>query len=495
MSAATRSVAFLFGLLIIVTMTTHWWRGSEPAESLVPPTEPVPSSLFGLHIHHLNTPTPWPAVPFGAWRLWDAYAAWPNVEPQKGRWDFSGLDNDVSQAERHHVEILLPLGLSPGWASSRPGEKSGYSPGNAAEPRDLSDWREYVRQVATRYKGRIHGYEIWNEPNLSDFFSGRPEQMLELARTAYGVLKKVDKTIIVVSPSATSQSGIAWLEHYLKLGGGAYADVIGFHLYVTPEAPEKMLELGHRLRTVVQENHLDGKPLWNTEAGWLITNRLSEVRPQSSSFSKVLTLEEASAYVARCYVLNWAMGISRFYFYSWDSEVGGLTEADGRTLKPPASAYAEIENWLVGARMVSCLSDRSGTWSCELSRPGYRGWVVWNPRRTMKFRIPQSWPVSLRENLSGERLPLGSDPLISIGPTPILLESELQEGSPGLQTGADEGRQYPSRQRDTPLCGSCRSVRGSGEVVRVVLAFRLGSAGTVLSSPLIAVRISTGRIT
>jgi Glycosyl hydrolases family 39 len=449
-SSAMRSVAFFFGLLIIATMTTHRWRGTEPAESLVPPTEPVPSSLFGLHIHHLNTPTPWPAVPFGAWRLWDAYAVWPNVEPQKGRWDFSWLDNDVSEAERHHVEILLPLGLSPGWASSRPGEKSGYSPGNAAEPRDLSDWQEYVRQVATRYKGRIHAYEIWNEPNLSEFFSGRPEQMLELARTAYGVLKKVDNTIIVVSPSATSQSGIAWLDDYLKLGGGAYADVIGFHLYVTPEAPEKMLELGHRLRTVVQENHLDGKPLWNTEAGWLITNRLSEVRPRSSSFSKVLTLEEASAYVARCYVLNWAMGISRFYFYSWDSEVGGLTEADGRTLKPPATAYAEIENWLVGARMLSCLADQNDTWSCELSRPGYRGWVVWNPRRTMKFRIPESWPVSRRKNLSGERLPLGSDPLISIGPTPILLESEPPEG-PGPQTGAGRRTQRPSAGRSVSL--------------------------------------------
>jgi hypothetical protein len=113
----------------------------------------------------------------------------------------------------------------------------------------------------------------------------------------------------------------------------------------------------------------------------------------------------------------------------------------------------------------------------------------------MIFRIPQSWPVSRRKNLSGERLPLGSDPLISIGPTPILLESELQEESPGLQIGADEERQNPSAERDTPLCGSCRGTAGSGDAVRAVLALRLGPVGTVLSSPLIAVRISMGRIT
>jgi len=439
MSTATKSIACALILLVLLTMAAHRWKGTEPAQRLAPPSAPIPLSLFGLHIHHLNHPTPWPAVLFGSWRLWDAYAVWPNVEPQKGQWDFSQLDSYVSLAESHGVEILLPLGLSPGWASCRPEEKSGYGPGNAAEPRDLSDWREYVRHVATRYKGRIHAYEIWNEPNLSDSFSGRPEQMLELARSAYGVLKQVDKTIIVVSPSATSQPGIVWLEHYLKLGGGAFADVIGFHLYVTPEAPEAMLALAQRLQAVLQEYHFADKPLWNTEAGWLIENRRSEVRPQTSSFSKVLTLEEASAYVARCYLLNWAMGISRFYFYSWDSEVGGLTEADGRTLKPPATAYAETENWLVGARMVSCISDQRSTWSCELSRPGYRGWVVWNPARTMEFRIPQAWPVSQRKELSGARLPLGPAAVLSIGPTPILLESR-EPGTPGPQRGESEER-------------------------------------------------------
>jgi hypothetical protein len=433
MATHKSSVVYLFGLLVLVSMTAHFWKRTARAQRLVPPREAIPPSLFGLHIHHLNHGTPWPAVSFGSWRLWDAYVAWPNVEPQKGRWDFSQLDSYVSLAESHGVEILLPLGLTPAWASSRPEQKSGYGPGNAAEPRDISDWRDYVRQVATRYKGRIHAYEIWNEPNLSDFFSGRPEQMLELARAGYSVLKEVDKTVIVVSPSATSQSGIDWLEHYLKLGGGAYADVIGFHLYVTPEPPEAMLGRGQDLRAVLMEANWADKPVWNTEAGWLIENRRSEVRPQTSSFSKVLTLEEASAYVARSYVLNWAMGISRFYFYSWDSEVGGLTEADGRTMKPPAAAYGEIENWLVGARMVSCLFDQRNTWSCELSRPGYRAWIVWNPTRAMEFKIPESWPVRKRRDLSGGLFPLDPASVISIGPKPVLLESRDARGAPGLR--------------------------------------------------------------
>jgi hypothetical protein len=423
MGTATKPVACVFGLLVLGAMVARLWSGLEPAQALTPPSDPIPASLFGLHIHHLTESTPWPAIPFGSWRLWDTYAAWPNVEPQKGRWDFSRLDQLVSQAESHGVEVLLPLGLSPAWASARPTESSGYGPGNAAEPANLSDWQDYVRQVATRYQGRVHAYEIWNEPNLPDFFTGTTETMLQLAREAYPILKQVDAGVVVVSPSATGEPGVAWLDRYLKLGGGAYSDVIGFHLYVTPGAPEAMVELARRVQAVMAENRVAGKPLWNTEAGWFIENRLTKVHPGQGGFSRILTLDEASAYVARCYLLNWALGISRFYFYSWDSEVGGLTEEDGKTLKPPSIAYAEIENWLVGARMISCVSDAQGTWICELGRDRYRGWVVWNPARTAQFKIPEAWPVEQSRDLSGNRRPLRSHPVIPVGPSPLLLES------------------------------------------------------------------------
>ncbi len=65
-----------------------------------------------------------------------------------------------------------------------------------------------MRTVATRYKGVIHSYEIWNEPNLKGTFTGDTKAMLELSRSAYQVLKSVDPTIIVVSPAATTEDGI-----------------------------------------------------------------------------------------------------------------------------------------------------------------------------------------------------------------------------------------------------------------------------------------------
>jgi hypothetical protein len=395
--------------------------GSSDQRQIAPPSQPIPQSLFGLHIHHLTDSTPWPAIPFGSWRLWDAYAAWPNLEPQKGHWDFSRLDQYVSAAQSQGVEVLLPLGLSPAWASARPTEPSAYGPGNAAEPANISDWQDYVRRVAMRYKARIRAYEIWNEPNLPDFFSGKPETMMRLTREAYKILKEVDDTVMVVSPSATA-SGLPWLDRYLKLGGGQYTDVIGFHFYVTPKRPEAMIDLARRVKALMTANQVTDKPLWDTEAGWFIENRITKVKPGEGDFNRVLSLNEASAYVARCYVINWALGISRFYFYSWDSEVGGLTEEDGKTLKPPANAYAEVERWLVGAQMTSCRCSHD-TWICGLLRPHYRGWIVWNPERSKPFSIPDTWPVHQSIDLSGGRRPTQPGSIVSIGPAPILLES------------------------------------------------------------------------
>jgi hypothetical protein len=162
----------------------------DEAAPLHPPDQTIPLDFFGLHFHHLASTTSWPALPFGSGHTLAAYTDWANLEPQKGQWNFATLDAYVGLAEKNNVSVLIPLVFTPRWASARPGEPSAYSPGNAAEPRDIADWRNYVRVVAVRYKNRVHCYEIWNEPNLPSFFSSGPAQILRLAREAYLILKK-----------------------------------------------------------------------------------------------------------------------------------------------------------------------------------------------------------------------------------------------------------------------------------------------------------------
>jgi hypothetical protein len=395
------------------------------------PAAPVRATLFGMHIHRAGGVTTWPAAPIAAWRLWDTYAVWPWLEPRKGGWQFGSLDKLVSLAEKHRVELLLPLAFSPEWASARPKEKSAYGMGMAAEPANIEDWRNYVATVGKRYKGRIRYYENWNEPNLRNFYSGNMETILALSRDTYRILKGIDPGNVIVSPSPSGgykESAYSWLDEYFSKGGGDFADVIGYHFYVTPGRPERMADEIAKVKTIMARHGLQNKPLWNTESGWFIDNRQARVNPTpTGTKSRVLSEEEAAAYVARAYIMNWASGVERYYYYAWDNKEMGLVEPDGKTPKYPAQAYAETHKWLVGARMTRCVSDADETWICDLERDGgYRGWILWNPDRYRSHALPEEWQVKQGRDLKGQKRSLDGAASVEIGPVPILVENHTE---------------------------------------------------------------------
>lgn len=394
----------------------------------------IPKHYFGFHAHRLASTTPWPVVPFGTWRLWDAYAAWPNLEPEKGRWSFGALDKYIELAEQRGVQVLLPLGLSPSWASARPEEKSSYRPGNAAEPRSLDDWRHYVRSVATRYKGRVRHYEIWNEPNLRGFYSGGIEQLIALAREAHDVLKSVDPAITLVSPSVTGEGKhLEWFDDYLGKGGGRYADVIGYHFYSGQRPPEAMLPLIARVRAIMNKHGVGNKPLWNTEFGWLIDGGSRPMDPASVGFPRdwmPLSMEAAAAYLSRAYILFWSAGVQRNYWYAWDNRAMGLYDEDARVIKPAARGLMQTVRWLVGSIMLGC-EQQAPVWICPLSHGGARNaWLVWSPDGIIAWSVPYAWKAKAVERLDGTGHELINEPslrTISVGPSPILIKGDHRD--------------------------------------------------------------------
>lgn len=380
--------------------------------SLSPPSLVVPASLFGMHIHHsLQT---WPNVPFYGWRLWDAYVTWGDLEPQPGVWKFELLDQYVDLAAEKKVEILLTLGQTPQWASARPDDESPYHPGWPAEPANLQDWRDYIRTVATRYKGKIHYYEIWNEPDLKMFYTGSVDKMVELSREAYTILKQVDPTITVLSPATTNATpDLQWQKDFFGRGGGDYADVIAQHFYPGSPIPEDLAKYIHQMKEVMTEYGLAQKPLWNTESGWLKPTPIESDR-------------KAIAYVARTYLINWAAGVQRFYWYAWDNQAAVslyFTEVDGKTPTPASKSYTQIQSWMIGAQMQQCGPNPDDTWICQFSRQGQRFWIVWNPDQEKTFTVPQDWQVEKIQDLSGKTTALEKSRQITIDYSPVLLSA------------------------------------------------------------------------
>lgn len=402
-----------FSTLILIWILTGTLLDPVFADDLLAPAAAIPSSYFGLHIHHLAfpVPTPWPNMPVPEWRIWDAVVTWADIEPIKGQWRFEKLDGYVSQAQQHGTGVLLTLGGSPRWASAQPNVPSPYYPGFTAEPTDIDDWRTYVKTLATRYKGRIQAYEIWNEPNLKDFWSGTSDQMLTLTKEASLIIRSVDPKAIIVSPSPTGDFGVPWLAEFLKKGGGQYVDVIGFHFYVNPHTlpPEDMLPIIQHVHQLLVDNGLSNKPVWNTETGWL---------PPAKFDSNEL----AAGFLARALILSWAAGIQRVYWYAWDNQYTAIItyNESTRSVTPAGYAYGVMQQWLVGTKMNTCTSTLDHTWTCELKRSGKKEWIVWNTQGSRNFDVPRSWSVA-----SATRLLQDSHPFkgasVDIGPVPTLL--------------------------------------------------------------------------
>ncbi len=342
------------------------WVSSASANAQ---SDPIPIEFFGLHIHRADQGTAWPNVPFGSWRLWDAYVTWSDLEPAQGKWNFSRLDRYVAMGKMHNVEILLPLANTPAWAAARPNEPSAYQPGNASEPASIEDWRRYVRRVGERYRGQIRHYEIWNEPNLKNHFSGSPEKIIELTCEAFEILKSIDPLNQIVSPAASTggKDHLDYLDRFLSSGGKKCIDIVAHHFYVTISGPEAMVPLIREVRRLMSKNGVSQKPLWNTETGWRLGNDDGTPDHQMVKSYKKISIEDNN-FILSAFAVARAEGVDRFYWYSWDNPYG-LGMIDPKSGKPKRI----VEQWrnavdrLLGASQLRC-SQNGKNWSCNFVR-------------------------------------------------------------------------------------------------------------------------------
>jgi hypothetical protein len=374
---------------------------------------PISSEYFGFHMHNLAGDIKVPKQHGKSWRLHDAIVTWADLEKSKGQWDFKKFDGIVKKATAEKISLLYTLGITPEWAAARPKERSPYyqiNPGSTSEPRNMEDWKNYIRKIAQRYKGKIKYYEIWNEPNARKFFTGSKQKLVDLTRVAAATLKAVDPEIQILTPACVGEDGARYLNEYLKLGGAKYTDIVTFHFY-TWGAPEASLEMIRQVKKIMLENRLSSKPLWNTETGWKIQSRKAK-GPAITSY------HTATEYLARSYLMYRALGVSRFYFYAWDNKKMGLIEADGKD-KTCAAVYKRIQDWLTGKEMTGCHTDAKGVWRITLTHGNKKYLVIWHPDMNMTIDRPAG--ALTMETIHGQTRNISRVSGLAIGPAPILI--------------------------------------------------------------------------
>jgi hypothetical protein len=442
----------------------------------------ITNQYFGMHLNSTNAP--WPFFPFGSQRMWDAGAAWSQVNTASGVYDWTLMDTWLSEAQEHGVSMLYNLARTPTWASSVPTDSScidssSNGPGQCDPPLDLNSdgsgaddiWIGWVTAVAQHSQSRKSSgltgfsyYEIWNEWNTNVFWNPQyatTAQLVRMEQDARCVVEgppvglscnpnsifpsgtALDPTAKIVSPSPVgahillnevAQSLSLYFQTQVNgNAGGSFSDAIGFHGYVSTSSATSTASVpcptAEDINTVIADMNTTlaefpsltaGKPLFNTEGGWS--------KADDEGFTDQ---DQQAAFLPRYLLLQESAGISGVYWYAWDSkELASLYNDETGTTTKAATAYGEVLNWSVGATVSQACSASGTVWTCGFMRPGYTGLAVWDASQdctasscpTTTFSVPAGGYIEYRD-VAGDVISLNGAASVQIGAQPILLET------------------------------------------------------------------------
>lgn len=196
---------------------------------------------------------------------------WTLIEPAQGQYDWRQTDLVVNAAAARGLKVLGVIAYSPDWARDA---GTTYS----APPRDPADYAGFAKVVAQRYGGRISNWQLWNEPNLPQFFGFVPNGApiyASLVRAAYPAIKAVQPSSTVVLAGFSRLPGNdappAYLQQLYGAGVRGSFDAAAAHPYVFPTGlaanPENGWSDVSALHDVMAGNGDGGKRIWMTEFG------------------------------------------------------------------------------------------------------------------------------------------------------------------------------------------------------------------------------------
>jgi len=254
---------------------------------------------------------------------------WRDIEgAAKGAFDWSRTDRIVEQANHEGIDLVVRVDHQPHWAG-------GGFPTNGP-PDNLQHFADFLTALASRYRGRIRAYEVWNEPNLVREWGGKlpdPGKYVKMLKMAYAAIKAADPDAMVISaglsPTGTWDDSISrpddwYLESmYIAMGGNSdgYFDVLGAHGAGYKSPPERDPAVvaadpglgGHRafafrrvedLRAIMVKYGDGGKRIWPTEFGWATVEGLGVPPAAGYEYAADNTQAEQAQFLVRAYQMG-----------------------------------------------------------------------------------------------------------------------------------------------------------------------------------------------
>lgn len=279
---------------------------------------------------------------------------WSVIQPNDAKdFNYAGYDAAVQALVAAKIRVLGTITYTPSWANG--GQPSKYFP-----PLHTASFAKFASNVVARYAPMgLHTWEIWNEPNLGQFWrpSANPVRYTALLQAAYNAIHAADTAALVITGGmADPDNGPFDLDARTFLmdlysdGAKGYFDALGYHPYTSPDMPghkdhnpwQQMFATTPSLLSIMSDNG-DSKRIWPTEFG----------APTSGVGNEVISETAQAKMIAQAYKLvksySWAGPLFIYSFidfhpYGYTSDPGayyGLLRSDW-TKKPAYTAYRKI---------------------------------------------------------------------------------------------------------------------------------------------------------
>lgn len=283
----------------------------------------VKKSILGIGFETLDRKTfdPMKTVPFLAEsgiKFARCQTGWLRCEKEVGKYDFSWLDEIVDSLAKIGIEVWFSLGFGHPvhtpvpkydkiWKEAK-GKAEHCIPGPARGwvgevpiyhgEKSVKAWQAYVRALCKHFRGRVRYFEIWNEPDMSNFwqFQGIPKHLTmkerardysDFVRMTAGVVRKEIPEAKIIADAA--QTGTNFIKY---LGENKLADVIdifSYHFY-GPVPEQFMRERVENLRAVLRPSDPGKKiSIWQGESGRATGKSVLYSFPSEFAQAKYLT--------------------------------------------------------------------------------------------------------------------------------------------------------------------------------------------------------------
>lgn len=216
---------------------------------------------------------------------------WHLVEPVKGQQDWSLTDSTVDDLVAHGIAPLMVVVGSPSWANGASEVVDAYyylevPTDSVAFAGWVTDYRDFIRAAARRYRGRVRLWELGNEENGAEFWRPRPN--VAQYATWYSEMRDAIKaenpdatvsagglTLLAVPSESigTNINGVTFVQQLYA--ADVFPDAIAVHPYTSAGAGPDVHIDGARnfddieaVREVMVRNGQGALPMWVTEWGW-----------------------------------------------------------------------------------------------------------------------------------------------------------------------------------------------------------------------------------